>query len=522
MTRILLELNDLNVNHRELFDLIMEKSNQAYEKSDYEEMILNLSDIFDMYYSLDSNSSGNIIEIIMEKVKVLFNIRSFAILEGQTNNYRLITSSGFTDEKEILKKTKQNKPNQFLYSFYTNQENCLLFIEQSRLINKSRNHIYNILARNIQNIMLLEKNKKELKQINLERQWTEESMKTSIKQWSSTFDAISDVIFLIDINGRILRCNKALEVFLNKPPKEIIGHDYNQIIYKSAQSPESNLLDKVKKNLRKENTILLLNKQWFSITVYPMLNENNDFIGAVHVLSNITKQKKAEEKLFIYQDQLRYMTSELSLTEERERRRIAVDLHDNIGQTLALSKIKLRSIQKEFQSSEFSSSLSELHRLIEQSIQDTRTIISDLSPPILYELGLESAIEWLIDKMNDQHGLFIEFKNDETPKPLAEDIRVVIFQTIRELMFNIVKHAQVQYAKIDFKVDKLQNLQIKVKDDGIGFDIAKMPFAINKTKGFGLFNIRERLKYLGLDFDIKSRVGHGTIVTIVVPLKYKN
>jgi len=233
---------------------------------------------------------------------------------------------------------------------------------------------------------------------------------------------------------------------------------------------------------------------------------------------DISERKQAEEELLIYQERLRALASELSLTEQRERRRIATNLHDRIGQTLAISKIKLETLRKSTSSASLTRPLGEISKLIEQTIQETRSLIFDLSPPILYLLGLEPAVEWLAERIQEQHSIPINFEDDGLPKPLDSNIRVLLFQAVRELLVNVVKHAQAHSAKVSIWREG-NEIQIGVEDDGVGFDSSEIRHHVGRTSGFGLFNISERLEHLGGHLKIESRPGHGTRCTLIAPLK---
>ena len=238
----------------------------------------------------------------------------------------------------------------------------------------------------------------------------------------------------------------------------------------------------------------------------------------VCVALDITERKQAEERFISYQEQLQSLASELSLTEERERRRIASDLHDSIGQALIVTKMKLEELREMKISVVVDCLLDDIYKLLEKTIQDTRSLTFELSPPVLYELGFEPAVEWLIEQIQEQHGIVIDFMSDGRFKPLNDDIRVLLFKAIRELLVNVVKHADAQNVKIFIKRDG-NNIWIEVEDDGIGSDTAEFNFSVSRSGGFGLFNMRERLEHLGGHFEVKSEPGHGTQVTLVAPLK---
>ena len=232
---------------------------------------------------------------------------------------------------------------------------------------------------------------------------------------------------------------------------------------------------------------------------------------------DITQQKEAEQKLMAYQKQLRSLASELSLSEERLRRRIATDIHDNIGQNLAISRIKLESMSKAADSPKLAKTLAEVLTLLSGAIDSTRSLTFELSPPVLYELGFEAAVEWLLRNVRKQHSLTTEFIDDGEPKPLDPNITVLLFQAVRELLVNVAKHAKANNVTVSTnRVDK--HVHIGVADDGIGFDLSKAPHHNYETGGFGLFSIRERLGHVGGRLDIESKTGKGTIATLIAPI----
>jgi signal transduction histidine kinase len=251
----------------------------------------------------------------------------------------------------------------------------------------------------------------------------------------------------------------------------------------------------------------------------------------VGFFTDITERKKAEEELKKARDELeirveqrteelRSLTSELSLAEERLRRRIATDIHDHIGQNLAISKIKLESLAESMSSPELAEALEEIHNLVAQAIESTRSLTFELSPPVLYELGFEAAMEWLVRQMRKRHGLSTEFKGDGRAKLLDNDVRVLLFQAVRELLVNVAKHAKARNVAVSTR--RVGNeIRVNVEDDGVGFDISRVTSQEYKAGGFGLFSIRERLGLIGGHLDIESKPRHGTKVTLVAPINHK-
>jgi PAS domain S-box-containing protein len=238
----------------------------------------------------------------------------------------------------------------------------------------------------------------------------------------------------------------------------------------------------------------------------------------VDVYDDITERKRAETKLLIYQEKLQSLASELSLVEERERRAIATDLHDQIGQTLSVIKMHCFELRDSLKDEHLIRQIDEIRELVKQTIQDTRSLTFELSPPVLYELGLVAAIDWLAEQFQLKHNLKCTVETDRKPKPLSQDIKIVLFRSVRELLINIVKHAGARKVKITIRVFK-KNLRIRVTDDGIGFSPETKATRTYKDQQFGLFNITERIRHLGGGLEVDSQRGKGTMVTLVAPLK---
>jgi PAS domain S-box-containing protein len=231
----------------------------------------------------------------------------------------------------------------------------------------------------------------------------------------------------------------------------------------------------------------------------------------------IRERRRTEETLLTYHKRMRSLASALSLAEERERRRIATEVHDNVGQNLAFAKMKLSNLLEKTSSGSEQSLLDEVNMLLDEAMHDTRFLVSELGSPVLYELGFVPAAEWLTQQMQKRHGIVMEFQDDGQPKPLSDDVRVLLFQALRELLVNIVRHARAHKAKISI-MRRSDHIQIDVEDDGVGFGPTETIPGADKN-GFGLFSIRERLQPLGGHMQIASKPGDGTHITLMGPLK---
>ena len=234
--------------------------------------------------------------------------------------------------------------------------------------------------------------------------------------------------------------------------------------------------------------------------------------------SEVEERLRTEQSLMKHQIQLRKLSSALVQTEERERRRIATAIHDSIGQTLAATKIKLGAIRSTLPSGELVGQLDETRELISSAIQETRSLTFELSLPVLYEIGLQSALEWMAEQFQRKYGLQVIITGDGSDRWLDITYRVFLFQAIRELCFNVVKHARATRVTVSIQGDA-ELIRCDVVDDGTGFDVKKHHQDGDADMGFGLFSIREQLREYGGVLTLQTSPGSGTIVALKLPPK---
>jgi len=233
---------------------------------------------------------------------------------------------------------------------------------------------------------------------------------------------------------------------------------------------------------------------------------------------NSGNESKLDGGINIYQKQLRRLASELSLTEARERREIASDLHDHIGQALAYVSQKVSMLQGNSIFSGMEKDFSEIIAILNQTIRYTRNLTVEISPPVLYDFGLPAAIEWLAERTIKQHKLKVISSESGILLDIAEDIKVFIFKAIQELINNVVKHADANQILIHANWRESE-FEITVIDDGRGFDSQAFESVLSASCCFGLFSIRERLSYIGGSLIIDSIPEKGTKVSLVAPYK---
>jgi len=239
-------------------------------------------------------------------------------------------------------------------------------------------------------------------------------------------------------------------------------------------------------------------------------------VGTHASARDISVRKEAERKLVEFRSVL---ACELAAAEERERKEIATGLHDEVIQPLVFLDIKLKSLMNDGVDERLSGELGRIRQIISDLIGKARTLTFDLSYPVLYELGLEAAIErWLTAYLREEHGLETEFVDDHSAKPLDEKVQVFLFKALKELFTNIVKHAEAKKVRVSIAREG-ERVVLCVADDGVGFGFEVTDLKQSRYSGFGLFSIRERVEYLGGSVRIESGPGRGTQVWLTVPVR---
>jgi signal transduction histidine kinase len=228
--------------------------------------------------------------------------------------------------------------------------------------------------------------------------------------------------------------------------------------------------------------------------------------------------KIANEQLATRANQLRALAGELTMAEHRQRQHLSRVLHDGLQQHLAIVKLQLNTLANKLQPAELKQRAGQIENLIGESIQISRSLSAELSPPILRKGGLAVGLEWLAAWMPDKHGLSVDLVIDGRPE-FPKDVKILLFESIRELLFNAVQHAGVSRAHVHLQQTDEGEVSIHVRDEGVGFDVARLEPAGNPGAGFGLFSISERIGLIGGRLRMDSSPGKGSCFTISVPIR---
>ncbi|MEN6547320.1 MAG: PAS domain S-box protein, partial [Armatimonadia bacterium] len=330
----------------------------------------------------------------------------------------------------------------------------------------------------------------------------------------------SSVILKWDKDGILTFANEYAHELFRYPPGELAGreatvvlprrdshgHDLRHMKDAVSTSPEEWAYNE-HESLTSDGRLL-----WMAWANRPIYGRDGELEGMMCVGTDRTAQHEAEQKLLAYQEQLRHLAAELALAEQRERQRISIRLHDEVAQPLGALKIHLCMLQSEHPSA--MAQIGKLVAMTDDAIKQARTVLTELSPPVLQNLGLIEAVRWWAGLVEERQGLPVRVEAPEEPLHIGQAHEITLFQAIKELLQNVVKHAKATGAWVGFEYLPEQ-MKVTVGDDGEGFDAGSIHPSV--SGGFGLFSIQERLSYLGGDMAIASTAGRGCTITLTLP-----
>lgn len=238
------------------------------------------------------------------------------------------------------------------------------------------------------------------------------------------------------------------------------------------------------------------------------------------MVMDITEKKVVEQKVTEYQEKLKDLANELINSEEKQRRQIAVDLHDHVGQILASSRLQISTVSKSINDKHIQDKLKNISNGLNESIDITRKVIFELSPPQLNEIGLAAALsDWMQKELKVKHGIECEIKADSEKYPLSSELRYLLFRSVRELLNNVIKHSDAKNVDV---IINYQNsiLSISVNDNGKGFSYIPDLLRMRDT-GFGLLSITERIESIEGELLVDTSPGKGTTATLRLPIRNK-
>jgi PAS domain S-box-containing protein len=334
----------------------------------------------------------------------------------------------------------------------------------------------------------------------------------SERKYRLVTESVNDIIFMLDGHARVLYCNNQIEPVTGYSPQMLYGKNIEEFLDQESREFVSNY-----KPGRDSDSVIELHiftrsgeKTTLEVRLVRVVDpeEETFYYG---VARNISERKKAEARLEAYQQELRSLASQLILTEARERKKIATLIHDRIGQSLSLSRIKLGILSTQPLSVEEEKTVGEIKSLIDQIIKDTRSLIFTISSPLLYDLGLDAALERLVEQFDSENDIQFAYEGPGEKLDIETDISLLLFDAVKELLVNAVKHSGAGLVRVSMK-GYGDRVMLSVKDDGKGFTLQLSGNGNRKAGGYGLFSIRERLDTIGGSFVVNSSTEGSEIV----------
>ncbi len=363
----------------------------------------------------------------------------------------------------------------------------------------------------------------ELRRDIVERERTERALRTAERNLRSIFENAAEGIYQSTLSGRFVTVNPALA--------RMAGYDSPAAMVDAIADIRKDFYVEPGTRARFEESLaseaevrgfesLVKRKDGELIWVLENARAIRDEKGRVDhyegIVQDVSDRRRLAEKLDRTRQKLRGLAAEITRVEERERRTIATQLHDQLGAVLSMAKVKLASLRQGAEGTPIAPALEEVHVLVGNAVQETRSLTWELSPPILYQLGLPAALEWLGENVEQRHGIAFRLTKEGEARELGEERRFLVFSAVRELLLNVVKHADASGVSLRLRW-LVEGLEATLLDDGKGFDVPGAAALPDATRSFGLFSIQERFDDLGGSVSIRSTPGEGTSVTLVLP-----
>jgi PAS domain S-box-containing protein len=356
-----------------------------------------------------------------------------------------------------------------------------------------------------------------LKQEIAERKHAEKTLRVSEEKYSRLVESSFTGIFIVQ-DGKIAFANKKFAEIHGYAKEELLGMESSKILQQEDRDYVNELREKRLKgeNVPGEYEIMSLKKGGGTIWVNRRIALTS-YNGRPAVLGNIediTHRKLMEEELRESEKELRHLSSRLLAAQEEERKRIAIDLHDSIAQSLSAIKFSLETRLGEIGNGTPPSgtSLEDIISRLQDSIDETRTIMTDLRPSLLDDLGILATINWHCREFQKIYtGINVEKKIAIQEVDVPDSLKIVIYRVLQEASSNIAKHSHADLMRLSLKRTD-EKIELTIDDNGTGYDVEHTLSGDSSGRGLGLAGMRERTKLSGGSFSIQSRMGSGTTI----------
>ncbi len=335
-------------------------------------------------------------------------------------------------------------------------------------------------------------------------------------------DNSNDLICLQEPDSSFIYISPSVKSLLGYEQADFLGKKVFSAVHKDdIQLLKNAIGQKVFKNLTsKVYSFRVRHKEghfvWLEFSSSPVYKEGK-ISYYVTSARDITEGVLAKQEIQEYQKSLQKMTTELTLIEEKQKKEIALNIHDHLSQSLVISKMRINELKKNSELKSIDEDLLFIEKNITEALENSRKITYELSPPVLYQLGIVDALNWLFDDVENTHKIKCKLKSNESNIKLSDVKSILLYRCIQELIKNSVKYAKASL--ITLQLDKNEHgITILLTDNGVGFNTS----VLNNNKshsgsGFGLFTVQERIQNIQGEFTIQSKINKGTSVTIFIP-----
>lgn len=347
---------------------------------------------------------------------------------------------------------------------------------------------------------------------------------------SDPLPSVSPVgIFRTDTAGRCLCVNARWAEIAGCTPADALGEGWVQALHPDDRDRIVAEWNRATRENRGHESRFRFQRPdglvtWLLGQALPERDLHGKITGFTGTITDLTQHIEVETELRASQaalelrnEQLRSLALKLGLAQERERSRIARGLHDEVGQLLARARLALGKLMQNGACGDVAAQAKAVDALVDGAIRETRSLTFELSSPVLRELGLGAAVESLCERLGKESGVRFSVEVKTEPNSLTEELRILLFQAVRELCANVVKHARAPSAEVRLHAER-DRIRIVVDDEGEGFDSSDCAHSFTRDGGFGLFAIREMSSQIGGSFEIESAPGNGTSAVLTAPL----
>jgi PAS domain S-box-containing protein len=356
-----------------------------------------------------------------------------------------------------------------------------------------------------------------------EQKLTRNKIEKAEEMYRLLADNSNDLIFLQEPDSTFQYVSPSIINILGYEQSDILGKKVFDFLQKDDVEPLKKAMNKglFRVKFMDAYTFRVRHKEghfvWLEFLTSPTYKDkkNSYFITSAR---DVTRWMLAKQEIQEYQTSLQRLTTEITLIEEKQKKEIASNIHDHLSQSLVISKMKINELKKNPKLKVIENDLKFIETHISEVLKNTRKITYDLSPPILYQLGIIDTLSWLLDDVEATHKVACRLISNVDNIILSDVKSILLYRSIQEVINNAIKYANASLLTLNLDKNKL-GLDITLTDNGVGFDASLLNNYQNHSgSGFGLFTVQERIRNIQGKFTIASEINKGTVVKFFIPL----